>query len=147
MLFNIWRYRSMNQKTITVGILFIILSCGYGGIAQQAYNTDNFFDKGRFTAELGLGRDENPDIALQGSFKIRGRIRVISGSYEATNSERFGRFGGQIYGNHFIVVLFHGADKQVLYGRIRVNEDQNDFYGFWRGRGTERSGWISGRFI
>ncbi len=67
----------MKRKIIGIAIVSLILLGGYVSIAQQIHLIDRAQDKGKFTAEIGIGKDKVPDILLEGTYKMRSRIWLV----------------------------------------------------------------------
>jgi hypothetical protein len=132
----------MKRKIIVLSIVLLFLFCGVITSGQLVRRSRN---QGLFNAEIGLGRDQRPDIDLDGNFHMRGRIRIVSGSYDS--SDYNGRFHGMFFGESFIINMLNRGRNAVLFGRVRISEDHTIFSGTWHGRGIDRSGWITGEFI
>ena len=135
----------MKRKIVVFGIIFILLFIGYITAAQQTELDKKVLNQGKFEAKLGLKRNLRPSFYLEGSFNIRGRIRVVRGTI--TSSDMEGRFLGTFFGNVFFMKIPVRDGTQTIFGRIRVNDNYSTFSGIWNCRGINSGGWISGDFI
>ena len=135
----------MKKKIIVMGVVLLFLFCSYVTIAKENHIFNIKSDQGIFNAKIGVGNDQRADLILEGNFKMRGRIRVVRGTYESSISS--GVFQGKFVGNNFYLVLSARDGRSAIYGRIRVDESYSEFTGNWHGRGFDRSGWINGEFI
>lgn len=98
-------------------------------------------NQGEFTAEIGIGDEEETRVYLDGNYRVRGRFTVIYGT--ATNGEQEVRFQGLFKGNHFILQIpFRGRIVNII-GRYTTDENR-EFSGRWTIRGTGINGWIKG---
>jgi hypothetical protein len=139
-----WEYMIMIRKIVVFGIISLLF-IGYISMAQEIELNNNILNRGKFRAQLGLGRDERPAYHLDGNFNTRGRFRLVRGTL--TNSEMESRFQGTFIGNRFIMKIPLRGRTLTLFGHIRVNDDYSIFSGSWIGRGIDTNGWISGEFI
>ena len=135
----------MKRKIVVFGIIFTLIIIGYITAAQQIEINDNVLNPGGFEAQLGLRRNDRPTSHLEGSFNMRGRIRVVSGTISTSDLE--GRFQATFIGNTFFMKIPVRGGTQTMFGRIRVSDDYSTFSGSWISRGIDSQGWISGEFI
>ena len=135
----------MKRKIVIIGIIFSLISIGYITAAQQIKINDNVLNRGGFEAQLGLRRNDRPTSFLDGSYNMRGRIRVVRGTFSSSDIE--GSFLGTFYGNTFFMKIPVRGSTQTIFGRIRVIDDYSTFSGSWSSRGIDIQGWISGNFI
>jgi len=135
----------MARKIVVFGILFTLIIIGYITAAEQIEINDNVLNRGGFEAQLGLRRDDRPASYLDGSYNMRGRIRVVRGTFSTSDIE--GRFLGTFFGNTFFMKIPVRSGTQTIFGRIRVSDDYSTFSGSWSSRGIDIQGWISGEFI
>ncbi len=98
-------------------------------------------NQGEFTAEIGVGEEEETRIYLDGNYRLRWRFTMVYGI--ATNGEQEVRFRGLFRGSNFILqVPFRGRIVNLI-GRF-VIEENREFSGRWIIRGTRINGWIKG---
>jgi len=98
-------------------------------------------NQGEFTAEIGVGNDEEHRIYLDGNYRLRSRFTVVYGT--ATNGEKEVRFQGIFRGNHFLLQIpLRGRIVNII-GRCTMDENR-EFSGRWTVRGAEINGWIKG---
>lgn len=106
----------------------------------KSKNTLNI-NRGEFTAEIGVGNEEETRIYLNGNYRVRGRFTVVYGI--ATNGEQEVRFQGLFSGSNFILQIpLRGRIVNII-GRYSIEENK-EFSGRWTVRGTEINGWIKG---
>jgi hypothetical protein len=98
-------------------------------------------NQGEFTAEIGIGDEEEPRIYLDGNYRLRGRFTVVYGT--TTNGEQEVRFQGLFRGNHFILQIPLRGKIVNIIGRCTIDENR-EFLGRWNLRGTGINGWIKG---
>jgi hypothetical protein len=98
-------------------------------------------NRGEFTAEIGVGDEEEPVVYLDGNYRLRGRFTVVYGT--ATNGEQEVRFQGLFRGNHFILQIPLRGKIVNIIGRCTIDENR-EFLGRWTARGTGINGWIKG---
>jgi len=135
----------MKRRIVVFGIIFILIFTGYISATQQTEIDDKVLNQGKFEGKLGLRRNLRPSSYLEGSYDIRGRIRVVRGTI--TSSDIEGRFLGTFIGNVFFMRIPVRGGTQTIFGRIRVNDNYSTFSGTWNCRGIDSGGWISGDFI
>ncbi|UCF49753.1 MAG: hypothetical protein JSU91_08390, partial [Thermoplasmatales archaeon] len=97
---------------------------------------------GAFTAEIGLTDSEEPNVLLDGNYKVRGDFKVLWGI--ATGAEKEGRFFGIFIDNHFIIKVPTQRVPITIYGRCII--ERPEFSGNWLSRLPRVKGWISGEF-
>ena len=110
-------------------------------IGIQKYQKILNINRGEFSAEIGVGEEEEPVVFLDGNYRLRWRFTIVSGL--ATNFEQEVRFQGLFIGNQFILKIpLRGRIVNIL-GRFTINGN-NEFSGSWIARGIGISGWIKG---
>ena len=97
---------------------------------------------GTFTAEMGVRGNEEIDILLDGSYKSRGRFKIIWGT--ASGEEREGRFFGFFKENGFVIKIPTQRIPIKIYGRCTI--ENQEFSGNWICRLPRAGGWIEGEF-
>ncbi len=98
-------------------------------------------NRGEFTAEIGVGDEEEPVVYLDGNYRVRGRFTVLYGT--ATNGEQEVRFQGLFKRSYFILQIpLRGRIVNII-GRYTIDENR-EFSGRWTIRGTGINGWIKG---
>jgi hypothetical protein len=97
---------------------------------------------GTFTAEMGIRGSEEFDFLLDGSYKIRGRFKIVWGT--ASGEEREGRFLGLFKENGFIIRVPTDRIPIKIFGRYRI--ENQEFSGSWICRIPRTGGWIDGEF-
>ena len=98
-------------------------------------------NQGDFTAEIGVGNEEEPVVFLNGNYRARWRFTVVFGI--ATYGGQEIKFQGLFIGSQFILqVPFRGRIINII-GRFTVHENR-EFSGSWIARGAGINGWIKG---
>jgi hypothetical protein len=109
----------------------------------EDYQKSQNINQGEFTAEIGVGAEEETRIYLDGNYRARWRFTMVYGI--ATNGEQEVRFRGLFRGSNFILqVPFRGRTANLI-GRF-VIEENREFSGRWTIRGIRINGWIKGTF-
>jgi hypothetical protein len=135
----------MRRKIITISIVLSLLIIGYLSSAHPILIERIDLNRGKFEAEIGLGRNERPASNLEGNYYTSGRTRLVGGVF--TSSEINGRFQGAFNRNTFFMKIPDQRGTLTIFGKIRVNDDYSSFIGAWHTRGFDIKGWISGEFI
>ena len=130
----------MRKKLLIFGFIIMFILVGTLSVAQKIELKINH---GKFDAQLGFKSNDRPTIQLEGEFVIRGRIRVVKGSFVSSDDK--GRFQGLFIGYNFYIKTT-GRTK-TIFGQIRMNRDYSTFNGTWKSRGIDDPGWIKGEFI
>jgi hypothetical protein len=98
-------------------------------------------NQGEFTAEIGVGDEEEPTVFLEGSYRLRCRFTLVYGI--ATNGENEVRFQGLFRGKFFILQIpLRGRIVNII-GKCNIDENR-EFSGRCIIRGTGINGWIRG---
>lgn len=124
-------------------VLLILIFLANMGQAQLIINSEKQSNENGFRAKIGIGDSEEAQIFLNGNFRARWRFLVVYGT--ATNGEKEVRFQGYFRGSYFYLQIpLRGTIVNII-GRCSFNEN-NEFRGNWRVRGTRTTGWIQGAF-
>jgi hypothetical protein len=100
------------------------------------------FQQGDFEAQIGLRGNERPFATLDGQYRSRGRFVVFSGTVDT--GENQGRFQGLFRGNLILIQIPARGRIINLFGRVSFDQRNTNFEGFWRARGFNAGGWITG---
>ena len=143
----------MIRRLLAICILSLLVLSGFIGVtaltstktllsASIETPIEEGRDRGSFRAEMGIRGSDEPLVCLNGTYHLRGRYIVVSGT--ATAGDRVGRFNGVFRGTSFFIKTpIRGGIRTVL-GQCRFNDERHTFTGVWITRGIAARGWITG---
>jgi hypothetical protein len=107
------------------------------------------YDNDVFNAELGMNKNKEPLINLEGMYQIKNKLIFCKGTANIKDKET--RFNGVFRGNHFTLKIFVEKKPFLIIGKYKFEENNEDFQGLWIWGFKDKKhdwgiGWISGTF-
>ena len=126
------------KHSITLLCVFVIIISSVGTFASTQTQQNKKKNKGIgvitqkdgfFTAELGVGKNEEPIYILKGSYQEKDKIILCDGTVICKDEK--GKFNGIFKGEYFELKIIFEETSFFITGKYKFDKNKDDFKGRW----------------